>query len=236
MPAAGAGFQAYVAANMLGRLPWRRRYLNLLGPRVATSVFVIGALKATFLIAAALGKARPGLVQPILESSSGPGGDLYGFGEGRVLELVCQFQRAAYRATIANKDPVEALNHLRAVRTTSESFDPSPEKYEDLFPDDAKALQNVEAWRTVLHRDFSFMLAQTRVVEGLVFGEKFPEVTRQLLETEIREGLSTRDRARADGVGFGPMWERVEDAERDATEIAVTWQSLAGSGVHPASR
>jgi len=211
---------------MLGRLPWRRRYLNLIGPRVATSALVIGALKGIFLMAAALGRARPNLVRPILESSSGPGGDLYGFGEERALELLSQFWRAAWTGIMANKDLTEALNDLRTVWATSESLGPGPRRYEDLFPDHAKAFQDVEAWKTVLYRDFSFMLAQSRVVEGLVFGEKFPDITRELLATSIDEALATREEAREHGVDFGPMWERVEDAESDAREIAATWQSL----------
>ena len=138
-------FQVYLASSMLARLTWKRRYFKLFGSRVMAAGPVVAEFKASFLLAAALGQARPDVVRPILEASSRPGGDPYTFGLLRAHQLMDAAQ-----------------GH--------------PKSYEDLFPDDARLSRDSDSWsgRKVLPFDFSFMLLQSRVVEGLAFGEQYP--------------------------------------------------------------
>jgi hypothetical protein len=208
MSAKRTPFQAYLAWDILSRLPWKRRFFNLFGARVAIAGLVLAAVRTSFLVASALGEARPDLVGPILRASTRPNGDAYAFGLERALELM-------------------------------NAAGGEPKSYDDLFPDDAEFTLDVEAWsrRKVLPFDFSFMLFQLRVVEGLVFGEQYPHVTRQLVEAELTRAVATRDRARAYGVDFGGApWQHIRDVERDAEQIAIAWLSLEDTGVDPASR
>jgi len=215
--AAPLGFQTYVAACVLEQLRWKRRYLRLFGPKVAPAAVVVATFKAVFLMAAGLGRSMPGFVGPILKASSQPGGRGYAFGLERALQLMG-------------------------------GVSGDPRSYADLFPDDAKLLDDIEAWRgrKVLPWAFSFMLAQLRVVEGLVVGEQYPEVTRQLLETDIAEALAGKGHprpgsvafvgpgmqqvARAHGIKFnaGAPWERVEHVHDLAAEFFAQWLDDAG--------
>jgi len=213
--AAPLAFQTYVAAHVLGQIPWKRRYLRLFGPKVAAAAVVVATLKAIFLMAASLGRSMPRFVGPILKASSQPGGRGYAFGLERALELM---------------DGVSG----------------DPRSYADLFPLDGELLQDIDAWRSkVLPFDFSFMLAQLRVVEGLVFGEQHPELTRQLLETDIAEALAGKGHPRPGSVGFvgpgiqkvasahgikffGAPWERIEHVHDLAAEFFAQWLDDAG--------
>jgi len=116
-----------------------------------------------------------------------------------------------------------------------------PRGYKDLFPDDAHLLADPKAWtlRKALTFDFAFMMAQLRVVEGLVFGERHPELTRQLLETEISEAHgayevsfiipSVQAVGKKHGVSFSPPpWERVEDVEHYGIDFSGAWMRDTG--------
>jgi hypothetical protein len=205
MPAATLGFQAYVAAQVLGQLPWKRPYFRLFGRRVVPAAAVAATLKAIFLMTAAFARRMPALVRPILKASSGPGGEAYAFGLDRVVKLINA-----------------ACGH--------------PRGYIDLFPDDAQLLADPEAWtlRKALPFDFAFMMGQMRVMEGLVFGEQYPELTCQLLETEIGDAHrayevhfvipSVQAVGKKHGAKFSaPPWEHVEDIERYGIDFFGEW-------------
>jgi hypothetical protein len=171
---------------------------------------VTATLKAIFLMTSAHARLAPSLVRPILKASSGPNGDAYAFGLERVVKLASA-----------------APSH--------------PKGYKDLFPDDAQLLADPEArtLRKALAFDFAFMMAQMRVVEGLVFGEQYPELTRQLLETEISEAQRAYEvnfvtpSVQAVGKKYGlrfdaPPWERVEDIAVYGVGFSGTWIKYAG--------
>jgi len=216
MATATVGFQAYVAAHMLGYLPWKRRYL-LFGPKVAPAAAVIATFKAIFLMTGALGRATPELVRPILKASSEPGGDAYAFACERTLELM-------------------------------NAASGEPRSYEDLFPDDAELSQDIAActMRKALPFHFSFMLAQVRAIEGLVLGSQYPDVSLQLLESEITEGQGLQREARQFGLRFttpsvervlrkhglritsDPRCERAQDVHQLGSEFLATWMEDVG--------
>jgi len=211
-------FPLYVACNILGRLPWKRRYLNLFGPRGTTTAPVIAAVKVTFLTAAALGRGRPDLVPTLLGPE--PYAALYDVTSRNMQERVESSLLRGYRGIFANTTDLVGAYHQAA------QADVLPRRYEDLFPEDAEASQDVRAWRTVVHQGLALAAVQLRVEEGLVFGERYPELAGRVLQTAISESCHSRENARQVGVDLGPIWERVEDAERDAQGIAATWQSL----------